>query len=90
MVPVELRNKIGLETFEIDPVYEGGNFKGTSLTVGVSPLAQLYVYGRSTPFTGQYGQEVGFEYRFNQSFLLEGRRTEQDEYVLNLKLHWEF
>jgi hypothetical protein len=82
---------LGVETIEIDPAYEGElDLYNTSVTLGFYTAPNLYVYGRSAPLAGQYGQEVGFEYRFNKSFLLEGRRSEEEEYILNLKLRLEF
>ncbi|MFH1372641.1 MAG: translocation/assembly module TamB domain-containing protein [bacterium] len=82
--------QLGVETFEIDPVY-GGDYDPLKarVTVGFYTAPNLYVYGRST-ISGQTRQEVGFEYRFNKAFLLEGRRDEEELYHMALKLHWEF
>ncbi|MEA1981712.1 MAG: translocation/assembly module TamB domain-containing protein [candidate division Zixibacteria bacterium] len=81
---------IGVETFEIEPYYgQENNPLATRITVGFYTTPGLYVYGKS-PLSGQSGQEVGFEYRFNKSFLVEGRRDEEQLYHLNLKLHLEF
>jgi len=81
---------LGVETFEIDPTYEGDvDLARTRVTLGVQTTSSLYLYGR-TPVTFDRGQEVGFEYRFNRAFLLEGQRDEEELYHLNLKLHWEF
>jgi autotransporter translocation and assembly factor TamB len=81
----------GISTFEIDPTSTGElDLSRTTVTVGINTLPQMYVYGRSTPGAGQYGQEVGFEYRFSRSLMLEGLNNELNEYMLNLKLHLEF
>ncbi len=81
---------VGVETFEIEP-YSGtlANPLSTRITVGFYTTQGLYVYGKSQ-LSGQSGQEVGFEYRFNKAFLVEGRRDEEELYHLNLKLHLEF
>ena len=82
--------QLGVETFEIDPLYgEEYDLLKARVTVGFYTTPNLYVYGRST-LTGQTKQEVGFEYRFNKTFLLEGLRDEEELYHLALKLHWEF
>ena len=81
---------IGVETFEIEPYYgQQNNPLATRITVGFYTTPGLYIYGKS-PLSGQSGQEVGFEYRFNKAFLVEGRRDEEQLYHLNLKLHLEF
>jgi autotransporter translocation and assembly factor TamB len=79
--------KIGVETFEIDPTY-GGELDPlkSRLTVGFSPVQNLYV---KSAFLGERAPELGFEYRFNRSFYLQGRRDENELYQLNLQLHWE-
>ncbi len=85
-------NQIGVETFEIDPVYgeELDPWNAWVTLGGYLPFAaNLYVYGRST-LAGQTRQEAGFEYRLNKQFLVEGRRDEDNLYHLNLRLHWEF
>ncbi|MCP4685922.1 MAG: hypothetical protein GY867_10830, partial [bacterium] len=82
--------RLGVETFEIDPTYGGRmDLRKTRVTLGVQTTSNLYLYGR-TPVTFDRGQEVGFEYRFNRAFLVEGQRDEDELYHLNLKLHWEF
>ncbi len=81
---------IGVETFELDPIYgQELDPLRTRLTVGSYFSSNFYVYGRSA-ISGQTGQEVGFEYRFNRNVLFEGRRDEDEFYHLNLRLHWEF
>ncbi len=81
--------RIGVETFEIDPVYgEQLDPWNAWVTVG-SYFGPLYVYGRST-LAGQTRQEAGFEYRYSKTLLFEGRRDEDELYHLNLRLHWEF
>lgn len=81
---------VGVETFEIEPFYgrETDPLKAR-ITVGFYTSPNLYVYGRS-PLSGQSGQELGFEYRFNKSFRVEGRRDEDELYHLNFNLHWEY
>ncbi len=81
---------VGVETFEIEPLY--GNERDplkARITVGFYTTHNLYVYGRSR-LSGMSGQEVGFEYRLNKAFLVEGRRDEDELYHLGLKLHWEY
>ena len=85
-----LRKVLGVETFEIDPVYgEEVDPWNAWVTVGWSVGDGLYVYGRST-IAGQIQQEYGFEYRWTRTLLLEGSRDEDDLYHLNLRLHWEW
>ena len=75
---------------EIDPTYSGQlDWSRASVTTGVY-YSSLYAYGVSTPGQGNYLQEFGAEYRFSRSLLLEGQRTDKEEYRLNLKLHLEF
>jgi len=83
-------NRIGVETFEIDPVYSDqlGPWNAR-VTLGKYVGEGLYVYGRST-ISGQTRQEYGFEYRWFKGVLLEGRRDEDELYHLNLRLHWEW
>ncbi|MCH9023811.1 MAG: translocation/assembly module TamB domain-containing protein [candidate division Zixibacteria bacterium] len=84
--------QLGLETFEVDPSYYRGDLDlaRTRFTLGFSPFdPNLYVYGKSA-LGSTTGQEIGFEYRRFKSFILEGRRDEEELYHLNLKLHWEF
>jgi len=81
---------VGVETFEVEPFYGAeGDALTTRITVGFYTTRNLYLYGRS-PLSGQSGQEVGFEYRFNKALFVEGRRDEDQLYHLNLKLHWEY
>ncbi|MBK7140984.1 MAG: translocation/assembly module TamB domain-containing protein [bacterium] len=83
-------SRLGVETFEIDPLYSGKfDPLKSRVTLGFYTTPSLYVYGRSS-LSGATGRELGFEYRLNKSFLVEGRRDEEDLYHLNLKLHWEF
>ncbi len=83
-------SRLGVETFEFDPLYSGRfDPLKSRVTLGFYTTPSLYVYGRSS-LSGATGRELGFEYRFNKSFLVEGRRDEEDLYHLNLKLHWEF
>ncbi len=82
--------QIGVETFELDPVYgETTDLLNAWLTVGFYTGPNLYVYGRST-LAGETRQEVGFEYRLNRAIQVEGRRDEEELYHLNLRFHWEF
>ena len=83
-------SRLGVETFEIDPSY-GGKLDPlrSKVTLGFYTSPNLYIYGRSQ-LSQKLGQEVGFEYRFNKSFMLEGLKDEEDLYHLNLKLKWEF
>ncbi|MEA3297316.1 MAG: translocation/assembly module TamB domain-containing protein, partial [candidate division Zixibacteria bacterium] len=83
-------NQLGVETFEIDPYYQGQfDPLRARVTVGFYTASKLYVYGRSA-LSLQSGQEVGFEYRFNRNLLVDGRIDEDQLYRLGLKLHWEF
>ena len=81
--------RLGIETFEIDPVFQNGDISNTRVTLGFYTFQNLYIYGRSRLDVVQ-GQEVGFEYRFNKSLIFEGRKDEDELYHLDLKLHWEF
>ncbi len=83
-------SRLGVETFEIDHLYgEKYDPLKARVTAGFYAAPNLYVYGRST-LAGEARQEVGFEYRFNKAFQLEGLRDEEELYHLALKLHWEF
>ncbi len=83
-------NKLGVETFEIDPYYEGEfDPLKARVTVGFYTAQNLYVYGRSA-LSFESLQELGVEYRFNKNFLLEGRFDEEELYRLSFKAHWEF
>ncbi|RKX29102.1 MAG: hypothetical protein DRP47_02630 [Candidatus Zixiibacteriota bacterium] len=83
-------SQIGVETFEIDPVYgEEMEPWNARVTLGFYTGPGLYVYGRST-LSGQTRQEVGFDYRLNKAFQVEGRRDEEELYHLSLMFHWEF
>ncbi|UCE25818.1 MAG: translocation/assembly module TamB domain-containing protein [Candidatus Zixiibacteriota bacterium] len=82
--------RLGVETFELDPGYSGEfDPLETRVTLGRYWTPHFYTYGRSS-LSGQSRQEVGFEYRFNKSVILEGLRDEDELYHLNLKLNWEF
>ena len=81
--------QLGIETFEIDPVYENGDISNTKVTLGFYTFQKLYIYGRSR-LDVVSGNEVGFEYRFNKNLIFEGRKDEDELYHLDLKLHWEF
>jgi hypothetical protein len=79
--------RLGVETFEIDPVF-GERFE-SRLTLGFYTNPNLYIYGRSG-ISGVAGQEVGFEYRLKRSLLLEGKVDEDRLYNLFLNLYWEY
>lgn len=81
---------LGVETFEIDPVY-GDKYDplGTRVTVGFYTNPNLYIYGRSA-LSGTSGQQVGFEYRLKRFMLLEGRADENDLYQLFVNFYWEY
>ncbi len=82
--------KLGVETFEIEPFYgDETDLLKAKFTVGFYTAQGLYVYGKS-PLSGEATREVGFEYRFNRNFLMEGRRDEEELYHLNFKLHWDY
>ncbi len=80
-----------VQTFEISPSYTNGTYDPlqSQLTVGFYTVQNLYTYV-SSGFTGQTGTQVGFEYRLNKSFLIEGLLDEQQLYHLSLKLHVEY
>ncbi|MEA2030504.1 MAG: translocation/assembly module TamB domain-containing protein [candidate division Zixibacteria bacterium] len=83
-------SQIGVETFEINPVYgEELDSWNARVTVGFYTNSGIYLYGKST-LAGQTRQEIGFDYRLNKAFQIEGRRDEEELYHLNLKFHWEF
>jgi hypothetical protein len=81
---------LGVETFEIDPVY-GDKFDplGTRLTLGFYTHPNLYIYGRSA-ISGEAGQGVGFEYRLKRFLLMEGKADEGDLYQLFLNFYWDY
>lgn len=82
--------QLGVETFEIDPTYEGQvDLKRTRVTLGVQTSQNLYLYSTTNVSFGT-APELGFQARFSKAFLLEGRHDEEARYHLNLKLHWEF
>jgi hypothetical protein len=89
--------QLGVETFEIDPTYEGNlDLARTKVTLGfyaptlgLGSMSNLYLYG-SSDISFRSRQEIGFEYRLGKSLLLEGKRDEEELYHLNLKLHREF
>ncbi len=82
--------RLGVETFEIDPFY-GSEFDplNARVTIGFYTAPNLYLYGRSA-LSLQTGQEVGFEYRIDRHFLIEGRGDEDLFYNLSVKLNWDF
>lgn len=80
---------IGVETFEIDPGASGElNPSKSKYTIGISPWQRVYLVGNYSGLTNKAA--IGFEYRLNKSFLVEGRRDEYDLYHLNLQLHGEW
>jgi len=81
---------LGVETFEIDPVY-GDKFDplGTRLTLGIYTLPNLYIYGRSS-ISGETDKEFGIEYRLKKFLLMEGRVAENNLYQLILNFHWNY
>jgi len=86
--------QLGVETFEIDPTYEGYlDLARTRVTVGKYAGSNLYLWGRSSVEFQQL-PEAGFEYRISRALLLEGYRDEDvtkgESYHLNLKMHWEY
>jgi autotransporter translocation and assembly factor TamB len=86
--------QLGVETFEIDPTYEGYlDLARTRVTVGKYAGSNLYLWGRSSVEFQQL-PEAGFEYRVSRALLLEGYRDEDinkgESYHLNLKMHWEY
>jgi len=83
---------LGVETFEIDPVYGDKLYPlGAQVTLGVyTPLLpDLYIYG-SSDLSGTTGQNVGFEYRLKKFLLMEGRADEGDLYQLYLNFYWDY
>ena len=81
---------MGVETFEIDPVY-GDKFDplGTRVTLGLYTMPNLYIYGRSD-LAGQSGQELGFEYRLKKFLLMEGRLDEDNLYRFFFNFYWDY
>ncbi|MFH2035191.1 MAG: translocation/assembly module TamB domain-containing protein [Candidatus Zixiibacteriota bacterium] len=79
---------LGVETFEIDPVY-GDKFDplGTKVTLGFYTNPNLYIYGRSS-IAGM--DEAGFEYRIGRLLLMEGKVDEDNLYQLFLNFHWDY
>ncbi|MEW5795398.1 MAG: translocation/assembly module TamB domain-containing protein [Candidatus Zixiibacteriota bacterium] len=86
--------RLGVETFEIDPTYEGYlDLAQTRVTVGKYAGSNLYLWGRSSVEFQQL-PEAGFEFRVSRNLLFEGLRDddpdEGESFRLNLKMHWEF
>ncbi len=88
--------QLGVETFEIDPTYEGYlNLAQTRVTVGKYAGSNLYLWGRSS-VEFQQALEAGFEYRISRNLLFEGYREDSTDpelgetYHLNLKMHWDY
>ena len=86
--------RIGVETFEIDPTYEGYlDLARTRVTLGFYTSQNLYLWGRSDVGFG-LRPEAGFEYRFSRALLLEGFSDEDEKegerFHLNLKWNLEF
>ena len=86
--------KLGVETFEIDPTYEGYlNLAQTRVTVGKYAGSNLYLWGRSSVEFQQL-PAAGFEYRVSRNLMFEGYRDDDpiqgETYRLNLRMHWEF
>jgi len=86
--------RIGVETFEIDPTYEGYlDLARTRVTLGFYTSQNLYLWGRSEVGFGQR-PAAGFEYRFSRALLLEGFSDEDEKegerFHLNLKWNLEF
>jgi TamB, inner membrane protein subunit of TAM complex len=86
-----LGQKIGLETFEITPFYDGDEMvlEEAELRLGLYTMPNLYIYG-STRLDFSRAREVGFEYRFSRRLFLGGQRDDHDLYHLNLNLNWDF
>ena len=84
-------NKLGVETFEINPGFDGNelDFQSAELRIGMYTTSNLYIYG-SAQLDFKRAREVGFEYRFSRRLYLSGQRDEDELYHLNLNLNWEF
>jgi autotransporter translocation and assembly factor TamB len=83
-------SKLGVETFEVDPYYEGQfDPLRTRVTVGFYTHPSVYVYGRSA-LSLQSGRQAGVEFRLSKNVMVDGRSDEDQLYRLGLKLHWEF
>jgi len=83
--------RIGIETFEINPYYDGNelDFESAELRIGMYTSSNLYIYG-ATQLDFKRAREVGFEYRLSRRLFLSGQRDEKELYHLNLNLNWEF
>jgi len=83
--------RIGLETFEITPYYDGDALvlEEAELRLGLYTMPNLYIYG-STRLDFSRAREVGFEYRFSRRLFLGGQRDDHDLYHLDLNLNWDF
>lgn len=84
--------QVGVETFEIDPMYTEGSLDPlkSRVTVGsyldiVDP--NLYLYGSAST---ERVSEAGFEYRMSKEWMLQGLRDEDGLYHLNIRWNWEF
>ncbi len=77
--------QLGVETFEINPHYGGGNYdpRLTTVTLGTYLYKGIYVYGESNFSLNR--NEVGFEYRIYKGLVLQGSKDEDDFRHLSLK-----
>ena len=85
---------LGVETFEINPAYEGNLDLGqTRVAVGLYTGTSLYLWG-SSEVTSSSQAKAGFEYRLSRGLMLEGYRdadrVEGESYHLNFKVHTEW
>ncbi len=82
--------QLGVETFEINPHYSGGQYdpRLTTVTLGKYLAKDFYIFGGSDISLKK--NEVGFEYRIIKGLLLQGLKDEDDLQHLNLKLYLEY
>ena len=84
-----LARRIGVETFEIAPVYnEKNTLASASVSVGLQTLPNVYTYISSLSLDGK--ADYGAESRFGKHFFLGLVRDRDNLWRLNLNLNWEF
>jgi len=84
-----LSRRLGVELFEIRPVYgEKNTIQGASVSLGFYTLPNVYTYVSSLTTEGR--ADYGIEYRLGRHFLLGGSYNRENLWQLDLNLNWEF
>lgn len=86
----KLSRTIGLETFEVTPVYgESDKIQGASFSLGLYALPNVYTYVSSLT-TDDGRADYGAEYRLGRHVTIGGVYDRERLWRLNLLLNWEF